>query len=251
MKFFIFTILILFISELSYSQDKEILYKIDIDRRFSDVALKKFKKRKDKEKAKQEIQAYQNPKNEFYSLKLSNNKIKLDYVLALDNDDKKTHIEVNNYPLGKQSFRIKDDTLVYYKFKFYKDSYHSVDTLIRGKWIETQKDSTLLGYNVNQIKLETEIGIYKAWYTKQLPIGLGIGALSSSKGFIIAYEFSYKPTSILKAHIVKVYPYKQKKLKRNKKFDFRIPNKIYSQNEIKEIFRKRNEVLNKAIEIDN
>jgi GLPGLI family protein len=251
MKFFIFPILILFISDLSYSQDKEILYKINIKRKFSDVALKKFKKRKDKEKAKQEIQAYQNPKNEFYSLKLSNNKIKLDYVIALDNDDKKTHVEVKNYPLGKQSFRIKDDTLVYYKYEFYKDSYYSVDTLVKDKWIETQKDSTLLGYNVSQIKLETEIGTYKAWYTKELPTGLGIGSLSSSKGFIIAYEFSYKPTSFLDSHIIKAYPYKQKKLKRNKKFDFRIPDKIYSDDEIKEIFRKRNEVLNKPVEIEN
>jgi GLPGLI family protein len=240
-----------FFSLIIYSQEKEIAYKVEIKRQFSEKALEKFKRRSDKQKAKIEMNAYQNPKDEFYSLKILKNKSKLDYVEALLNDNKKSHIKVNNYPLGKQSFRIQDDSLIYYKFQFRKDDYYAKDTLVKGKWVKTQKDTVILNYTAQQLKLKTDDGIYKAWFTKELPEDLGIGALSYSDGFIIAYEFSYKATPILKSHVIKAFPYKEKKLKRRKEFEFTVPDKIYTRTEIEEIFRKRNEILNKPREVKN
>jgi len=251
MKLFKLFFFIFFFSLNIYSQEKEIVYKVEIKRKFSDKALEKFNKRTNKRKANIEMDAYQNPKDEFYSLKILKNKSKLDYVEALSNDNKKSHIKVNNYPLGKQSFRIQDDSLIYFKFQFRKDDYYAKDTLVKGKWIKTQKDTVILNYTAQQLKLETDDGIYKAWFTKELPENLGIGALSYSDGFIIAYEFSYKATPTLKSHVIKAFPYKEKKLKRRKEFEFTIPDKIYTRTEIEEIFRKSNEVLNKPREVKN
>lgn len=252
MKLFkLFFFLSFFLSLIIYSQEKEILYKVEIKRKFSNKALEKFNKRTNKRKANIEMAAYQNPKDEFYSLKILKNTSKLDYIEALLNDNRKKHIKVKNYPLGKQSFRIQDDSLIYYKFQFGNDNYFSKDTLIKGKWFKTQKDTVIFNYSAKQLKLETDDGIYKAWFTKELPKNLGIGSLSFSEGFIIAYEFSYKATPILKSHVIKVLPYKLKKLKRKKKFEFTKPNKIYTQDEIKKILKKRNKILNKPREIRN
>jgi hypothetical protein len=144
-----------------------------------------------------------------------------------------------------------NDSLIYYRFEIGEESYHAKDTLISGNWFKTSKDSVILGYKVHQIKLDNLIGTYKAWFTKELPQSLGIGTLSYPKGFVLAYEFSYKPTPVLKSHVVKVYPYKEKKLRKKKKFKFTKPQKVYTMEKIKELFRKRNEVLNKPVEINN
>mgnify|MGYP005861934587 CR=1 FL=1 len=251
MKIFITSLLLYFISYLSYSQKIEILYKIDIERQFSKQALLNFKKRQNQEMAKNEILAFQNPNDEYYSLKINNNILKLDYIEVLDNDDKETHIVVKNYPLGKESFRKQNDSLIYHLFKFDKDKYYASDTLVKNNWIETNKDSVIMDYNVKQIKLKTNLGNYTAWFTNKLPQGLGIGSLSYEKGFILAYSFSYLPREPFIKYTTKVYPYKKKKLRKKKIFDFKIPDKLYTQNEIKEIFRKRNEILNKPTEIKN
>lgn len=251
MKLITYLLFILFFSSDSFAQQKEILYKIDIQRRFTKEALKKSKKRSNKENARVEISAYQNPKDEFYSLKIHDNSLKLDYVEALDNDDNQTHIQVKNYPLGKESYRLKGDSLVYYQYSIEKEKYYSIDTLVKGNWVEAQKDSVILGYKVHQLKLENNLGVYSAWFTKDLPSDLGIGSLSYYKGFILAYEFLYKPTPILKTHVIKVYPYKIKKLRKKKRFKFTRPEKVYAQEEIKKIISERNKVLNRPIEIKN
>jgi GLPGLI family protein len=251
MKIYRIIVLSFLFINFSFSQEIEILYQVDIKRQFSQKALENFRKNKSKITADNEISMYQNPVPEFYSLKLNKNQLILEYVQNLEDESKASNLKVKNYPLGKVSFRIKNDSLIYYKFNFDKEIYFSSDTLIANKWVKTDVDSVILGFNVNKIKMKTEIAEYTAWYTDELPQNLGIGSLSYNGGFIIAFELSYYPKEPFKSHVIAVYPYKKRKLRKRNKFDFQTPKTLYTQNQIKDIFKERNKSLNKTRIIKN
>lgn len=251
MKILITIVLSVLFTKFTFSQEIEILYQVDIKRQFSEKALENFKKNKNKVTADNEISMYQNPSPEFYSLKLNKNQLFLEYVQNLENESNTSNLKIKNYPLGKVSYRSKNDSLIYYKFNFDKDVYFSSDTLISKHWKKTDKDSIIMDYNVSKIKLETETAVYTAWYTDELPPTLGIGSLSYKDGFIIAFELSYNQKEPFKSHVITIYPYKKRKLKKRRKFDFQKPKVLYTQNQIKEIFKERNKSLNKSIDIEN
>lgn len=251
MKKILINIILFTVSQILVGQSSnyEILFKVEFERKLSEELLEDFKDKKDKSLADKEISAYQNPKPEFYSLKLSNNKIETTYLEILDSEANRSHVSVQNYPLGKKSYRIKNDTILYLEHDFNGKNLYSYENLIDNEWQVTHNDSIILGYKVFEISRVSDEGIIKAWVTNDLPEGLGIYKYSFLEGFIIAIELHNKPNNAFEKDIIKVYPYKIKKLKNEIKF--KLPKEVYTTEQIKEIYLGRNNVINKSRKIKN
>lgn len=225
----------------------EIKYRIDFERSMSEMLLEEFKKNKTTAEANKQIEIYQNPKSEHYTLSLGEDVSELIYVESIDNSQSKSNITVRSFPLGKNTLRKLNDSLIYYKHNIGGKDYYSKDSLITSYWKETGRDSILLGYKVSEIELKSKVANFKAWYTNKLPKGMGIYNLSFDKGFILAYEIYYAPNKAFDKNIMRIYPYNLER----KNLEINIPtiDKIHTMNEIKSIYAEQNKLLNQAVEV--
>jgi hypothetical protein len=148
--------------------------------------------------------------------------------------------------LEKKNYRKINDTLIYNEHKINNQTLFSADTLICKYWNKTGKDSIILDLKVSQIKLENSAAKITAWFTEELPAGMGVYNLSFKDGFILAFEIDYFPNDAFKKNIIKVYPYKMKNIKRKKKQSLKFPSidKIYTLEEIKEKYKEKNKIIN-------
>lgn len=262
MKSFINFIIFFSISNLLFAQN--IQYKVYLKQFFSEKGLEEFKNT-DYDTRKSFIEQNQNPPPSYYNLIISENFSLLNYIPSIDNqqNDNKNNVSIAPFGFSETIGKTDSKFLLIKHPKIGKNIYSNLHVLDI-EWINTNRDSLILGYTVKEaIGIDKETNFkYTIWYTDQLPKNLGLYNLRHKDGFVISLKaILNNPDESMEKIEIEAIPYKISKLKKreikliSKKMDMIKSLKVYNENEIKEMYdtfnKKQNEMLNGGVEISD